>query len=227
MNRLSGSVAVALLLAAACAQAQDAAAPKSKRAAAASWSEDGLQKVDIKGLDVVYVRPEATLADYKRVLLRPISIEFRRHWGTSNSSSLTGRVPAEDMKRIKERLGGVVREEVLKELAAGGYAAVDAADADVLDVELAITDLYIAAPDVKQPGRMDIYALSAGEMTLVANLRDSPSGETLARIYDHDIATEHGMAHRITLGENEAEARKMAKEWAKILRRELDLARAK
>lgn len=198
--------------------------PRNKREAAAAWSEDGLQKVDIKGLDVVYARPGSSLAGYTKVLLKPVEVAFRRDWGRS-SAGTTGRVRSEDAQRIRERLVAVMAEETRKVLAEGGYAVVDAPGDDVLEVDGSIRDLYITAPDVPSASFTRVYSVSAGEMTLVAELRDSMSGETLMRVYDHANARESGFAHRITSIENASEARDIAKTWAGKLRQQLDLAK--
>ena len=208
------------------ATAQDTEAPKNRKQAAAAWTDDGLEKVASKDLDIVYARPQATLTGYKQVLLHPISIAFRRDWGKANTGGRTFRIPAADMQKIRDRLSGLLREELLKELAAGGYTLAEAPGDDVLGVELAIRDLYIVAPDLNAPGRVESYAQSAGEMTLVAELSDSVTGETLVQAFDREEATEMSFARRITKGENEAEARKIAAGWARSLRRGLDAARA-
>ncbi|HWS78046.1 MAG TPA: DUF3313 family protein [Thermomonas sp.] len=199
--------------------------PRNKREAAAAWSEDGLQNVKIKGLDVVYARPGSSLAGYTKVLLKPVEVAFRRDWGRPAAGTPGGRVRSEDAQRIRERLTAVMAEETLKVLAEGGYAVVDAPGDDVLEVDGAIRDLFITAPDIPSASFTRVYSVSAGEMTLVAELRDSVSGETLMRVYDHAYARESGFAHRITNIENASEARKIAREWASKLREQLDLAK--
>jgi hypothetical protein len=199
--------------------------PRNKREAAAAWSEDGLQNVSIKGLDVVYARPGSSLAGYTKVLLKPVDVAFRRDWGRSSTGTLAGRVRSEDAQRIRERLMAVMAEETLKVLAEGGYAVVDAPGDDVLEVDASIRDLFITAPDIPSASFTKVYSLSAGEMTLVAELRDSVSGETLMRVYDHASARESGFPHRITNLENATEARHAAREWARQLRLQLDLAK--
>ena len=201
-----------------------AKAPTSRRQAGAEWSDDGLQKTKVKGLDVVYVRPGASIKPYKRVLVLPVSVSFVRNF-ERNGAPGGRRIRAQDAQRIRDRLANLVREEFTKELAAGGYATATAPGDDVLAVELAISDLYIAAPDVQTPGRMDIYADSAGRMTLHANLNDSVSGQVLVRVYDHEEADERHHALRITTTENAVEARRMAQRWARIFLKQFAIAR--
>jgi hypothetical protein len=209
---------------AAISDASPAPAPRTSKEAAASWTEDGLQKVAIRGLDVAYARPGASLAQYDKVLLGPVSIAFRRNW--ERGDGVDGRIRPEDAQRIKDRLTGLLMEEMAKELSAGGYTISDQAGETVLELDLRITDLYIAAPDVRTVSRKDVYAVSAGEMTLVAELRDSASGETLMRIYDNEEGDNFPRMRRITNAENESEARKAVNGWARALRAQLDLAKA-
>ena len=201
-----------------------AAAPRTRKEAGKGWSADGMQQVKVKGLEVVYVRPGASIHPYKRVLVLPVSVSFASNFERSGAPG-GRRIRTQDAQRIRDRLSALVRDEFEKELRAGGYVAATAPGDDVLAIELAISDLRISAPDVQTPGRMDIYSVSSGEMTLLANLRDSATGETLVRVYDHDEANESPYMMRITVTENAMEARRMAARWAKIFRRQFDLAK--
>jgi hypothetical protein len=226
MKRLA--IAWLLALGAVCtalAQAPANEVPKSRRAAATVWSEEGLGKVAVKGLDVVYAKPGATLAGYTEVMLRPIPVAFRRDWEKQSAPGSRTPIKASDSQRIKDGLSALVREEVVRQLNDGGYKLVDAPGNDVLDVEMSIIDLDVAAPDIKSAGRVETFAVSAGEMTLVAALRDSVSGDIVMRIFDRAQAREYFRPQRITSVDNISEARDAAKGWAKALRKELDLAR--
>ena len=96
---------------------------------------------------------------------------------------------------------------------------------DVLLVRAAIVNLYITAPDVMTPGRTSVYTASAGEMTLLAELADSETGETIARVFDRYQARTTGRFQLSSGVSNASEARTAASSWAKILRGELDKAR--
>ena len=43
-----------------------------------AWSEGGLVKKDVPGIQVAYVRPGANLSEYKKVLLKPVQVSFRK-----------------------------------------------------------------------------------------------------------------------------------------------------
>jgi hypothetical protein len=228
MNKLS----IAWLLAAALAfvpcvpTPASAQTPRNKSAAASAWSESGLEKVDVKGLDVAYAKPGASFAGYTKVLLRPVDVAFRRDWERQAAPGSRIPIGAKDSQRIKDRLSALVREEVTTQMTEGGYRIVDAPGDDVLDVKMSIVDLNVAAPDIPTAGRVTTYAVSAGEMTLVAELRDSASGDIIMRVFDRTMARESYRAQRITSVDNAAEARAAANGWAKALRNELDLARS-
>jgi hypothetical protein len=201
------------------------AMPTTKREAATAWSDDGLQRVEVKDLDVVYTRPGSGLASYAKVWIRPITVAFRRDWGRGTTGSRL-RVRSTDAERIKAKLAALVHDELLRQLDEGGYGLAEGPGDDVLDVQLSIIDLYLNAPDLPAAGRVETYAVSAGEMTLVAELRDSASGEVLARAFDHAKGRESMRPERITRVDNAADARAAAKAWAQALRRALDLARS-
>lgn len=222
---------LALVLSAASTAALSAAAfadaekPASRSEAASAWSAGGLQKVSVKGLDVVYARPGASLAGYTKFMLGPISVDFRRDWEKQAAPGSRTRISAKDAQRVRDRLAKLVHEETVKELTAGGYPLVDEPGDDVLQVDLAVVDLWVNAPDIATAGNVKTYAVSAGEMTLVADLRDSATGDVVARAFDRALARENFRPMRITSVDNAAEAGAAASGWAKALRRELDAAK--
>ena len=191
-----------------------------------AWTEGGLQKVAVKGLDVVYARPGATLAAYTKVMLAPISVSFHKDWAKTVKVGTNRQISPSDQQRIRDKLAKLVHEEVVKELSSGGYQLVTSPGDDVLGVEMAVVNLYVRAPAnlTGQSGK-DFYAVTAGEMSLVTELRDSSSGDVIARAFDNFRATEYSNPERITRVDNEAEARSAAMQWAKALRAGLDRAK--
>jgi hypothetical protein len=196
----------------------------SKAAAEEAMSAEGLQKIKVKGVDLAYARPGASLAAYTKVRIAPVQVAFRRDFDPNRSGSRM-RIDPEELERIRADVAKIVQEAFARELARGSYAATDAAGAEVLDVRANIVDLYVNAPDTMEPGRTRTYTVSAGEMTLVMELADSASGEVLARVYDRREARDTGQltwTNRVT---NQAEAERIAAGWARILRARLDAAR--
>ncbi len=210
-----------LMLCGSATQAWAAEQAAANGSVAAATSDEGLQQIRINGLDRVYARPDADLSGYTKVLLPPVSVAFRRNWGRGTRGS--ARVSSNDAQRIKERLATLVHEELVSELAKGGYQVVDTPGDDVLEVRVSIENLNITAPDVMSAGRSRTYALSVGEMTLNAELRDSTSGDLIARIHDREAGREFMSMRMITRADNVREARTAARGWGVILRNQLDL----
>ena len=186
---------------------------------------DGLEKVSVEGIDLSYRRPGASVAQYTKVKIGDISVAFNRNWEKTPLPGTRFRMHSEDAQKIKDRVAGLLREEISTALKAGGYAIVETADEDVLEFAAAIIDLYINKPQVQSAARTETYAVSAGEMTIVVELRDSLSGEVLSRAYDRGAARETMSPHFITSSENEKEARKIIQGWATILVTQLGAAR--
>lgn len=225
---MKGTPMMAVVVIAACLGSAVSAEPPptTKRQADAAWAGEGLEQVEVKGLDRVYIRPGASLEAYDRVQLEPVSVAFRRDWGKPASAGTHLRVRDQDIQRIKEGLSALVEEQVRIELADGGYALAEAGADDVLAVELSIVNLYINAPDLNSVAAVRTYTTSVGEMTLVAELRDSVSGELLARILDRSAGRDYGRMQLVTRVDNVAEAKSISRAWAKALRSALDKARA-
>jgi len=76
------------------------------------------------------------------------------------------------------------------------------------------------------PGRTKVYTVSAGEMTLFAELADSETGEVIAWVVDRDQARTTGNFQLSSGLFSAGEARTAASSWARILRGELDKAKA-
>jgi hypothetical protein len=119
------------------------------------------------------------------------------------------------------------QETFRAELARGGYTLVDAAGPDTLQVTPAIVNLLITAPADASVGRSRTYTSDSGRMTLVVELRDSVTGEVLARAIDTRSGRGSGQltwTNRVT---NMADARQAIGIWASALRRGLDELNAK
>jgi hypothetical protein len=198
------------------------AAPKADVHAAMSY--DGLEQISIKGIDLAYARPGASLAAYDKVRIEPIEVAFRKDWNPKRTGSEL-RLDAAERENIRTGVAKIVRDEFVKALEAGsGYRVVAESGPDVLRVNASVLNLYVNAPEGRSAARTRTYTVSAGEMTLVAELRDSETGEVLARVVDRREARQY---NRLTLTDsvmNTAEARDIAAAWALVLRNGLDKA---
>ena len=186
-------------------------------------SEDGLQLVPREGLDLLYVRPGATLSAYTKVMIDPVEVAFHKYWRPTAME-----VTKRDRENIRTGVAEGFREAFTKELQEkGGYQVVDAAGPDVLRVTAGIVELYIEAPDTARSSSVSrSWVVSAGNMTLVGELRDSESGAILARVADRSAGRDTGRMDWATGATNRQEALSIMGQWATILREALDRARS-
>jgi hypothetical protein len=182
---------------------------------------DGLEIRKVKGLDLVYVRPDTQFPAYKSVQLEQVGVEFAKGW-EQNSRSFDRRPTAEDMQEIKEKLGALVQETFKQELVKHGYTVVDMPAEDTLLVRTAIINLYINAPDIDTAANVRTYTTSAGSMTLVLEARDGPTGQLQARVIDGREDNSSGRMTWTNRATNTTEARRIIEVWAKRLRESLD-----
>jgi hypothetical protein len=193
-------------------------------------SKEGLHLVEHSDLRVVYKRPGATLEPYKRIALLDCFVEFRENWQRDYNSSVRGagrRVTDKDADRIKQRVAEEFRKVFTKELETkGGYEIVDGEAADVLILRPAIINLDVASPGKMAPGMYATIVSSAGSMTLYLELYDGKSNEMIAKVMDSRAARSPGGASLGNSVSNKAEADRILRRWADVLRDHLDAARA-
>jgi hypothetical protein len=191
-----------------------------------AMSHDGLQRIKVKGVELAYAKPGATLAGYKRVKLDPVEVAFHKSWEPSKTGSNL-KLSSAERESIRTGVAKAVQEEFARVLQdKNGYQVVDESGPDVLRVKVNVVNLYVSAPDAgSSMGRSRTYVVSAGEMTLFAELIDSESGDLIARVVDRREARNSGIVSLSGAGDSAAEARAIAVEWARILRRSLDNAR--
>jgi hypothetical protein len=193
-----------------------------------SW--DGMPRVKRPGLDAVYLRPGASLAKYKKVMLDPVEVSFDKNWDPNRRMTGTNIYGGEgkvDAEAIRVDLGKLARKATERELGKkGGYPLVDSVGEDTLRIHARIVDLFINAPDTMTPGVRN-FVVNAGEMTLVADLYDSQTNTLIGHVIDRERGQENGpfdlqIANRVT---NTAEADRILSMWAYRLRKALDNAR--
>lgn len=207
---------VALMLLAATLVAGCASTPRGPT----EW--DGLVRQPGTRLNAVFVRPDVDIPAYRSVMLDPVSVSFASNWDpNAGRTSVSRRLDAGDVQAIKDGLATLFRDTFRDELARGGYQLVDQPGPETVRATAAIVDLFIAAPDTMQGGSRT-YTANSGRMTLVLELRDSITGELLARAVDTQSGRSAGtwnITNRVT---NTADARRAITTWAVALRRGLD-----
>ncbi len=194
----------------------------SEDTSTAAIDADGLVRVNVSGIDEVYARPKADLSLYKKVMLDPIEVAFRKDWNPRPGGVA---VSAKEKQDIRDGLARVLRNAFSQEIThSGQYQVVSAPGEGVLRIKAEIRDLYINAPDLPRAGIVRTYTLSVGEMTLVAELRDAPTGDLIARVFDRKRDPESVWLELTTRVDNIAAAQRAAASWARALREQLDAA---
>ena len=186
---------------------------------------DGLVPVENASVAMAYVDPNADFSVFRRVAILDPFVAFRSNWQRDQRRA-NNRITSSDMERIQADVARLFREvftEVLEE--DDGFEVVDVANHDVLLLRPAIIDLDISAPDTMSAGRSRTFSATTGGATLYIELFDSLSGKKIGKAADRqEIRSTAGrvsLSNRVT---NTAEARRMFRRWAQILRDKLDAA---
>jgi Protein of unknown function (DUF3313) len=184
---------------------------------------DGLVRRPGTRIDALFVKPDVDVAAFTSVLLDPVQVSFASNWDQNRRrSSSGGRISAADVAAIQSRLAELFRETFRTNLASGGFQLVEEPGPDTVRVTAAIVNLYVTAPSAGSAGRNRTYTASTGQMTLVAELRDSETGELLARAVDTQRGRRTGVMSLASRAENMADARRAIGIWATALRQGLE-----
>jgi hypothetical protein len=196
----------------------------SAYSAEAALTDDGLAPVKVRNIDKAYKRPGASLSSYKQIILKPVTVEFSRGWNPRDYGTFG--LKSADVEKLRSSLATIADETFRKTLTAGGYPVVAAPGETVLEVEAHLVDVIVNAPDVPTAGRTRTYVFSAGEMRVVATLRDSIAGTVLYRAIDRRRGPETGRLEWASSVWNRVEAERALAGWATQLKNALDAARA-
>jgi hypothetical protein len=187
----------------------------------AEW--DGLVRQPDTRLRALFLKPDAELSGYTSIKLDPVQVSFARNFDPNRGGrSASRRFDAGDMEAMQSGVATLVQEMFTAELGRGGYTIVEQAGPETLRVSAAVVDLWVTAPDTMAAGRSRTYTANSGRMTLVVEVRDSITGELLARAVDTQTGRSGStwtVTNRVT---NTADARRAVGTWATALRRALD-----
>lgn len=187
---------------------------------------DGLVRQPHPRLAAVFVRPgiQEDMTAFRSVMLDPVDVSFSSEFERNRRGGISSRrLDADDLAAIQQDLASLFQEVFREELQGGGYEVVDKPGPDTLRVSAAIVDLFISAPEAAQSvGRSRTYVADSGRMTLVLELRESITGEILARAVDARSGRNVGTLSIANRATNRTEARRALRIWARALREGLD-----
>jgi hypothetical protein len=187
-------------------------------------SPDGLHLTKSTGSRVAYVKPGASLAQYKRVAILECEVALEKNWQKNYNDTvrgLEGRVKDSDVERIKRDLAAECLKVFSEGLQKGGYQVVDVEGPDVLVLRPGLINVSINAPDLMTAGVSATVVRSAGQMTLFLELYDSTSKALLARVLDAQVDRD-SMAQSGNAVANKQAADRILKGWAGELVAHLD-----
>lgn len=187
----------------------------------------GLVRVHDQRVDHLFVLPEADFANYSKIRLDPVDVSFSERWNPNPGRGSVGtrRLTTNDIEQLKSSIATEFERTVARELMNGGYTIVQEDGPGVLRITPMIVNLYVAVPTSGIRGNSRIYTANTGHMTLVADVRDSVTGEHLARVIDTQQGRRTGRLELATSVSNMADARRAFGLWATVLRNGLDDAR--
>jgi hypothetical protein len=160
--------------------------------AATPATYEGLVAVRSWNLDELYLRPNADLASYRKVVIDPAQVTFRKDWNNEfvDLHGVTRRLRQADAQRIAEDTASTLQSAVAEAFKARGYEIAAAPGPGVLRLSPNVIDLYVNAAEDLSPGTTKSFTKDAGEATLLLEARDSVSGTLLGRVVDHRTARE-------------------------------------
>ena len=177
-----------------CVAAIGGAAFAAEPQAASQAVGEGLVAVRSWNLDEVYLRPNADLAAYRKVLIDPVRAEVRSDWqkNLNYSRNVSRWVGPDDAKRMAAEAAASLESVMAQTYKARGYEIAAAPEPGALRLSATIADLYVNAPDRFSPWTVKTFTRDAGQATLVPEARDAVTGTLLARVVHHGIAREIG-----------------------------------
>ena len=214
----------ALFLAAAVTGTALAATPPTADPAAS----EGLQKVQSRTLDELYLRPDTALASYRKILVDPPRAELQKGWlkHINSQRDVTRWLVPSDAQRITDAAAGAMQVAVAQAFTANGYEAVSEAGPGVLRLSPRVADLFVNAPDTYSPGiQVGITHDDAGTATMVLEARDAVSGALLGRVVDHGTASQVRRFSQATTVSNDFWFEAVFRQWAQNCAKELETAR--
>lgn len=202
--------------------------PTLQTGPSAETTVDGLVRVDNSVVPVAYMKPDLDLSGYTRFMLDPVEVAYQKDPGNQRRSA--GGIGQQNFAltpRQMENFRGWFEEAVVETLTENdGYELVTEPAPDVLRVTASLIDLVVTIP-TETAGRQDTYTRSYLMVSLVLELRDSQSGEILARAGDRRDPTRNTdirMA-QVSPALVKADTEALFRYWAGLLRERLDALR--
>jgi Protein of unknown function (DUF3313) len=178
-------------------------------------------------LTLTWLKPEASLAPFTRVMLAPTSFGYRDAKPVSglgvDSSRSDFPVEPRDRESFEKNVRDVFRRDLGK---SKHYTLTDETGPGVLVVKTSVLD-YVSRIPPERTGRTEVFVDTVGDGTLVLELADGATGETLARATDRRTAAPVSSkgsfgALRSSPPLVQSEVRRLADRWGRAMADRLD-----
>jgi hypothetical protein len=185
------------------------------KAPPADW--DGLTRVPSKRFNLVYLQPGVNFSGYTKVIVDPTEVAFHKDWRrnyNSGTRDLGGKVSDRDVEDAVRRGIPAATNIFAKAWEKGGYPVVTESGPDVLRVRTGVVNISVTAPDVRSSARSYNFADTAGQATLVIEVRDSLTNALLGRAVDQRIAGDNTVGWRSSVS-NRGDFEALVNDWAR------------
>ena len=218
--RKLGMLMAATLLAACAGEPAIQSGPDAER------TFDGLVRIDNSRFQNAWIDPDVDLRQYNKIIPVRAEFEFRAVKKSRQATTLQRSsqdefwMSPEDRERLVTEVSEVFQDELKR---SSSFTITDTPAPDALIVVGTLHDIVSRVPP-NLVGRGEIFITSVGEATLVLELRDSLSGETIYRAVDRRSGEQPGgrSAIRANPVTTWSEVRRLARRWAVRLREGLD-----
>ena len=174
-------------------------------------TKDGLYQFEHARMGFAAIKPGVSLGVYSKLIILPVYIAFEEG---------SRELPEHRVDRLRRLFHEVFTQELEDR---GAYRIVDEPGPDVLLVRPALVNILVTVPEEPTSARGGVYISSPGQLTLIAEFRDSTTGELLARAADRRAITEPGnVMYESNPVSNQANVRREFRRWAALLREHLD-----
>jgi len=185
---------------------------------------DGLVRVNNSAFKRAWAAPDVDVSKYTKIMPGGAEFEFRAVRGSTSTTRISSNqrefpISEANQQKLKDVVGEIFDEELAKSTR---FTITDEPGPDVLIVRGAMLDIVSLVPP-ERAGRNEVYLSRVGEITLVLEVADSMSGETLARAAERRAAERPGnQGVRASSVTSWQEVRRLARSWAVKLREGLD-----
>jgi hypothetical protein len=189
--------------------------------------DEGLVKITQTRFDAVYEAPDFDLDAFGKIVVDECTVRFRDNWQRDQNRERgpAEQVTTEDMQRIERRLAASCSDIFAAALEKTAVVEGGASGAPrILTVRPAIVDLDIAAPDVPSSGRQTDFTVNAVRMNLRLELVDSATEAIVGRMTDNRRAEQTMVPRQTSSVGNMADADRILRQWAGLVREQLDAA---